>query len=189
MRFEFPPRIPDLMIEEIPTFPDAMQARERPDAGEYSLRFKVFHSPCVLLPLMFNMVFTAVLIILSHCLSADADIVHRSWSGAPGRRAGWTADHDRKRTEGVVGVTYSGDAVFGSRSIHGLAKMMGVAVEMCYIAGLSCPRKKKEIMCMPAANTRVAKAEIAAAHQRYEQVTKQTFWRDHQKNVISYHPC
>ena len=109
---------------------------------------------CVLFPLLFNIFFAAVLNVVFQRFSEEpailAELMHLKeppTSMEPG-----PAMHYVRRA--VWGMLYADDACIVSRSPQGLAKMMGVIVEVCRAFALTMSAKKTENMCTPLPRTR-----------------------------------
>ena len=68
----------------------------------------------------------------------------------------------------VWGMLYADDACIVSRSPQGLAKMMGVIVEVCRAFALTVSTKKTEAMCMPALRTPRTMVRVEAAGKIYK---------------------
>ena len=75
----------------------------------------------------------------------------------------------------VLGMLYADDACVVSRSPQGLAKMMGVIVEVCRAFSLTVSPKKTETMCMPPPRTMRTMVQVEAAGQTYKQVQSFTY--------------
>ena len=143
--------VPPQMIAVIRQFHDGMRACVRPDDGICSDLFEAeqgLRQGCVLSPLLFNIVFAAVLNAVLQRFSEEptilAELVHlkeTSTSMGPepamdyGRRAAW-------------GMLYADDAYIVSRSPQGLAKMIEVIVEVCRAFALAVSAKKTETACV-----------------------------------------
>ena len=75
----------------------------------------------------------------------------------------------------VWGMLYADDARIVSRSPQGLAKMMGVTVEVCRAFALAVSVKETETMCMPPPRTPRTMVQVEAAGQTYKQVQSFTY--------------
>ena len=126
---------------------------------------------CVLSPLLFNVFFTAILLVAREGFSKDAgklaDLIHlqeqRSKVGPETalkcvRRAIWW-------------MLYADDACIVSRSPGGLGRMMAVFVVVFGTFGLNISVSKTEIMCMPIPRAPGPKIVFNATGQQYCQTT------------------
>ena len=175
-RFGVPPR----MIKVIRTFHDGMRARVQLDAGDFSAWFNVcqgFRQGCMLSPLLFNIFFAAVIIVVLQRFVEDplivSDLVYLD--DAP------KGEDGRPRQEGTLemvrravwGMLYADDAGVMSTSPRGLTRMMGVIVVACQEFGLTVSEKKTEAMHLWSHPHTASNAlRIEAAGQRYEQTTE-----------------
>ena len=148
--------VPPQMLAVIQQFHDGMRACVRPDDGVYSDWFEVeqgLRQGCVLSPLLFNIFFTAVLTVVLQRFSGEpailAELVHLK---EPPTSIGPEPAMDYVR-RAVWGLLYADDACIASRSLHGLAKMMEVIVEVCRAFALTASAKKTETVCMPPPRT------------------------------------
>ena len=103
----------------------------------------------MLSPLLFNILFAAVLNVVLQRFSEEpailAELVHLKES--PTSMGPEPAmDYVRRA---VWGILYATDACTVSRSPQGLAKMMEVIVEVCGALALTVSAKKTETMCIP----------------------------------------
>ena len=148
-RFEVPPR----MIRVIRMFHDGMRARVQLDDGDFSAWFNVcqgLRQGCVLSPLLFNIFFAAVIIVVLQRFAEDplivSDLVYLDDApkGEDGRlmKEG-TLEMVRRA---VWGMLYADDAGVVSTSPRGLTRMMGVIVVACQEFGLTVSEKKTEAM-------------------------------------------
>ena len=168
-RIEVPPQ----MIAVIQQFHDGMRACVRPDDGVCSDWFEVeqgLRQGYVLSPLLFNIVFAAVLTVVLQIFSENpailAELVHPrkppTWMGPKP-----AMDYVRRA---VWGMLYADDTCKISRSPQVLAKMMEVIVEVCRAIALTMSAKKTETMCMPPLRTPRTAVQVEAAGQTYKQV-------------------
>ena len=144
-RFGVSPRI----IKVIRMFHDGMRARVQLDDGDFSAWFNVcqgLRQGCGLSPLLFNILFAAVIIVVLQRFAEDPLIV--SDLDAP------KCEDGRPRKEGTLemarravwGMLYADDAGVVSTSPRGLTRMMGVIVVTCQEFGLTVSEKKTEAM-------------------------------------------
>ena len=144
-RFGVPPR----MIKVIRMSHDGMRARVQLDDGDFSAWFNVcqgLRQGCVLSPLLFNIFFAAVIIVVLQRFAEDplivSDLVYLD--DAP------KGEDGRSRKEGTLemvrravwGMLYADDAGVVSTSPRGLTRMMGVIVVTCQEFGLTVSEKK-----------------------------------------------
>ena len=128
----------------------------QPDDGVCLDWFEVEQGPrkgCGLSPLLFNIVFAAVLTVVLKRFSEDkvilAELVHlkepqTSMGPAP------AMDYVRRA---VWGMLCANDACIVSRSPQGLAKITEVIEEVCRAFALTVSTKKTETLCMPPPRT------------------------------------
>ena len=175
-RFGVPPR----MIKVIRMFHDGMRARVQLDDGDFSTWFNVcqgLRQGCVLSPLLFNIFFAAVIIVVLHRFAEDLLIVSYLvyLDDAP------KGEDGRLRKEGTLemvrrvvwGMMYADDAGVVSTSPSRLTRMMGVIVVACQEFELTVSEKKTEAMHLWSHPQTASNAlRIAAARQRYKQTTE-----------------
>ena len=175
-RFGVPPR----MIKVIRMFHDGMRARVQSDDGNFSAFFKVFQGlrqGCVLSPLLFNILFAVVIIVVLQRFAEDPLIVSdlMCLDDAPKAKDG------RLRKEGTLemvrravwGMLYVDDAGVVPTSPRELTRMMGVIVVTCQEFRLTVSPKKTEAMHLwshPHTSSNALQTE--AAGQRYKQTTE-----------------
>ena len=157
-----------------------MRARVQLDDGDFSAWFNVCHGlrqECVLSPLLFNIFFAAVIIVVLQRFAEDrlivSDLVYlddapKSEDGRPRKKG--TFEMVRRA---VWGMLYADDAGVVSTSPRGLTRMMGVIVVACQEFGLTVSEEKTEAMHLwshpPTASNAL---RIEAVGQRYKQTTK-----------------
>ena len=175
-RFGVPPRI----IKVNRMSHDGMRARVQLDDGDFSAWFNVcqgLRQGCVLSPLLFNIFFAAVIIVVLQRFAEDpliiSDLVYLD--DAP------KGEDGRPRKEGMLemvrravwGMLYADDAGLVSTSPRGLTRMMGVIVVTCQEFGLTVLEKKTEAMHLWSHPHTASNAlRIEAAGQRYKQTTE-----------------
>ena len=163
-RFGVPPR----MIKVIRMFHDGMRARVQLDDGDFSAWFNVcqgLRQGCVLSPLLFNIFFAAVIIVVLQRFAEDplivSDLVYLD--DAP------KGEDGRPRKEGTLemvrravwGMLYADDAGVVSTSPRGLTRMMGVIVVTCQEFGLTVSEKKpRPCTCGPIPTQRRTRCEL-----------------------------
>ena len=144
--------VPPQMIAAIQHFHDGMRACVRPNDGVCSDWLEVeqgLRQGCVLSPLLFNIIFAVVLIVVLQRFSEDPAIfAELMYLKEPPTSMGPEPAVDYIR-RAVWGMLYADDACIVSRSPQGLAKMMGIIVEVCRAFALTVSAKKTETMCMP----------------------------------------
>ena len=171
-RFGFPPR----MIKVICMFHDCMRARIQLDDGDFSAWFNVFQGlwqGCVLPPLLFNILFAEVIIVVLQKFAEDplivSDLVYLD--DAP------KGEDGRPRKEGTLemvrravwGMLYEDDAGVVSTSSRGLTRMMGVIVVTYQEFGLTVSEKNTEaIHLWSHLHTASNALRIEAAGQQYK---------------------
>ena len=175
-RFGVPPR----MIKVIRMSHDGMRARVQLDDGDFSAWFNVcqgLRQGCVLSPLLFNIFFAAVIIVVLQRFAEDplivSDLVYLD--DAP------KGEDGRPRKEGTLemvrravwGMLYADDAGVVSTSPRGLARMMGVIVVTFQEFGLTVSEKKTEAMHLWSHPHTTSNAlRIEATGQRYKHTTE-----------------
>ena len=137
------------MIKVIRMSHDGMRARVQLDDGDFSAWFNVcqgLRQGCVLSPLLFNIFFAAVIIVVLQRFAEDPLIVSDlvclddAPKGEDGRpRKERTLEMVRRA---VWGMLYADDAGVVSTSPRGLTRMMGVIVVTCQEFGLTVSEKK-----------------------------------------------
>ena len=175
-RFGVPPR----MIKVIRMFHDGMRARVQLDDGDFSAWFNVcqgLRQGFVLSPLLFNIFFTAVIIVVLQRFPEDplvvSDLVYLD--DAP------KGEDSRPRKEGTLemvrravwGMLYADDAGVVSTSSRGLTRMMDVMVVACQKFGLTVSEKNTKPMHLwshPHTASNALRIEVAG--QRYKQTTE-----------------
>ena len=177
-RFVVPPR----MLAVIRQFHDGMQACVRLNDGGCSDKFDVgqgLRLGCVLVPLLFNMFFTAVLRVAEKRFLDDAAItdnmvqLQRKKEGKKKvtSRTGEVDGRRGKEGEGVQrlwGMLYADDAGIVSRSSEGLERMMTAIVTACSPFGLTVSEPKTELMCLETKRGGKVSFPINAAGQVYK---------------------
>ena len=159
-------------------FHDGMRARVQLDDGYFSAWFNVcqgLRRGCVLSPLLFNIFFAAVTIVVLQRFVENplivSDLVY--FDDAP------KGEDGRPRKEGTLeivrravwGMLYTDDAAVVSTSP--LTRMMGVIVVACQEYGLTVSEKKTEAMHLWSHPHTASNAlRIEAAGQRYKQTTE-----------------
>ena len=126
-------------------------------------------------PLLFNILFEAVLTVVLQGFSEDTvilgDEVHPK---EPPLSMGLEPALNYVR-RAVWGRLYADDACRISRSPQGLDKMMEIIVEVCRFFALSVSAKKTETMYMPPPRTSRMMVRVEAARQIYKQVQSFTY--------------
>ena len=161
-------------------FHDGMRTRVQLDDGDCSAWFNVCQGPrqgCVLSPLLFNIFFAAVIIVVLQRFAEDPLIVSdmvdlddapKGEDGRPREEA--TLEMVRRA---VWGVLYADDAEGVSTSPRELTRMMGIIVVSCQEFGLTVSGKKSEAMHLWShPNTASNALRIETAGQRYKQTTE-----------------
>ena len=131
---------------------------------------------CVLSPLLFNVFFAAILLVVLERFSKDAgilaDLIHREEQ--PSKVGPETALECVRRP--IWGMLYADDACIVSRSPRGLGRMMmAVFVEVFGTFGLTLSESRTETMCMPIPRATATKIVFDATGQQYRQTTSFTY--------------
>ena len=142
--------VPPQIIAVIQQFHNGMRACVQPYDGVCSDWFKVeqrLRQGWVLSPLLFNILFAAVLTVALQKFSEDTVILAELvYLKEPPTSMGSEPAMDCIR-RAVWGVLYADDACIVSRLSQGLAKMMDIIVEACRSFALTVSAKKTETMC------------------------------------------
>ena len=172
--------VPPRMIKVIRMFHDGMRARVQLDHGDFLAWINVcqgLRQGCVLSPLLFNIFFAAVIIVvLQRLIVSDLVYLDDAPKGEDGRpRKKGTLEMTRRA---VWGMLYADDAGVVSTSPRGLTRMMGVIVFTCQEFGLTVSGKKTEAMHLWSHPHTASNAlRIEAAGQRYKQTTEFVYLR------------
>ena len=169
--------VPARMIKVIRMSHDGMRARVQLDDGDFSAWFNVcqgLRQGCVLSPLLFNIFFAAVIIVVLQRFAEDplivSDLVYLD--DAPKGKDGKEGTLEMVR-RAVWGMLYADDAGVVSTSPRGLTRMMGVIVVTCQEFGLTVSEKKTEAMHLWShPHTTSNTLGIEAAGQRYKPTTE-----------------
>ena len=175
-RFGVPPR----MIKVIHMFHDGIRARVQLGDGHFSAWFNVcqrLRQGCLSSPLLFNILFAAVIIVVVQRFAEDplvvSDLVYLD--DAP------KCEDGRPREEGTLEMVrrvvwrmlYADDAGVISTSCRGLTRMMDVIVVACQEFGLTVSEGTTEAMHLRSHPRTASNAlRIEAAGQRYKQTTE-----------------
>ena len=172
--------VPPRRIKIIRMFHDGMRARVQLDDGDISAWFDVdqgLWQGCVLLPLLFDTFFAAVIVVVLQRFAEDPlivlDLVYLgdALKGEDGRpREERTSEMARRAVWGMLYADYAGVV---STSPPGFARIMDVIVVACQEYGLTVSEKKTEAMHLwSQPNTAASNAlRIEAEGQRYKQTT------------------
>ena len=129
---------------------------------------------CVLFPLLFNIVFAAVLNVVRQRFSEDpailAELVHLKEPSTS--MAEPVKDYVRRAVWGMLCVD---NAWIVSRSPQGLAKMVEVIVDVCRAFAITVSVKNTETICMPPPRTPRTMVRVETAGQIYKQVQSFTY--------------
>ena len=156
------------MIKVIRMFHDGMRARVQLDDGDFSAWFNVcqgLRQGCVLSPLLFNIFFAAVIIVVLQRFAEDPLIVpdlvylHDAPKDEDGRpRKEGTLEMVRRA---VWGMLYADNAGVVSTSPRGLTRMMCVIVVACQELGLTVSEKRpRQCTCGPIPTQRRTRFEL-----------------------------
>ena len=168
------------ITKAIRIFHDGMRARVQLDDRDFSACFNVcqgLRQGFVLSPLLFNILFAVVIIVILQRFAEDPLIVSDlvclddAPKGKDGRpREEGTLEMTRRA---VLGVLYTDDAGVVSTSPHGLTRIMEVLGVACQEFGLTMSEKKTNAMNLWShLNTASNALRIEAAGQRYRQTTE-----------------
>ena len=164
VRFGVRPR----MIKVIRMFHNGMRACVQLDVGDFSAGFNVcqgLQQGCVLSPLLFNIFFAAVIIVVLKRFAEDplivSDLVYLDDApkGEDGRpREKGTLEMVRRA---VCGMLYADDAGVVSTSPRGLTRMMDLIVVACQEFGLTVSEKRpRPCTCSPIPVQRRMRCEL-----------------------------
>ena len=152
----------------------------RSDDGRCSEWFEVaqgLRQGCVLSPLLFNVFFAAILLVVLERFNEDADIladlIHLQEQ--PSNVGPETALECMRRA--IWGMLYADDARIVLRSPRGLGRMMAVFVEVFGTFGLTISESKTATMCMPIPRAPATKIVFNATGQQYRQTTSFAYLR------------
>ena len=130
---------------------------------------------CILSPILFNVFFTALLLVAPEEFSKEvdilADIIHLQEQ--PSKVGPETALECAQRA--IRGVLYADDACIVSRSPRGLRRMMTVFVEVFGTFCLTISESKTETMRMPIPRAPATQTVFNATGQQYRQTTSFTY--------------
>ena len=170
--------VPPQMIAVIQQLHDGMRDYVRPDDDVCSDWFEVkqeLRQGCMLSPLLFNIFFAAVLIVVLQRFSEElailAELVHLK---EPPTSMGPEPAMDYV-CRAVWSMRYALDACIVSRSPQGLTKIMEVVVEVCRAFVLTVSVSKTETMCMPPPCTPRTTVQVEVTRQTYKQVQSFTY--------------
>ena len=162
------------MIAVIQQFRDGMRACVRPHDGVCSGWFELEQGQrqgCVISPLLYNIFFAAVLIVVFQRFSEDTVVLvelllHMK---EPPTSMGPKPVMDYV-CRAMWSMLYADDKCIVSRSPHGLAKIMEVIGEVFRAFALTVSAKTTETLCMPPPRTPRTMVQVEAAGQTYKQV-------------------
>ena len=165
------------MIKVIRMFHDSMRARVQFDDGDFSAWFNFYQGlrqGCLLLPLLFNIFFAAVIIVVLQrfaqgpLIVSDIAYLDDAPKGEDGRpREEGTLEMVRRA---VWRTLYADDAGVVSTSPRGLTRLMDVVIVACQEFGLKVSEKKTDAMDLWSHPTTASNTlRIEAAGQRYKQ--------------------
>ena len=141
---------------------------------------KVSGKDALLAPLLFNMLFTAVLRVAEKRFLADAAITdnmvqlqrkekgEKKGTSSTGKVDGWRGK-EGEEVQRLWAMLYADDAGIVSRSSEGLERMMTAIVTACSSFGLTVSEAKTEIMCLQTKGGGKVSFTINAAGQVYKQ--------------------
>ena len=127
----------------------------------------------MLSPLLFNIVFAAILLVALSILrfSKDADILtYLAHLQEQSSEFGPETALECVRRD-IWGMVYADDAYIVSRSPHGLERMIVVIVEVFGAFGLTVSESKMETMCMPTPRAPATQIIFNVTGQQYRQTT------------------
>ena len=173
-RFGTPPQ----MIEVIRQFHNGMRACVRSDDGRCSEWFEVaqgLRQGCMLSPLLFNVFFAAILLVVLERFSMNAgilaDLIHLQEQ--PSNVGLDTALKCVRRA--IWGMLYIDHACVVSRLLRGLGRMIVVFVEVFGTFGMTISESKTETVCMPIPRAPAAWIVFNATGQQYRETTSFTY--------------
>ncbi len=183
--------VPKKLIAIIRAFHDGMRARVRLDDGALSVWFPVkegLRQGCVLAPLLFNIYFSAVLMIAAQKIETDEvarNALIKIRSRLDVNPLSKKANRARESRQAIVRslwkMLYADDAGIASLDRECLSKMMTIIVQSCTLFGLSVSQPKTKTLCFEPRPKRGAAADaddsefemrIEASDQMYEQVKR-----------------
>ena len=164
------------MIELMRQFHDGMRACVRNDDGRCSEWFEGaqgFRQGCVLFPMLFKVLFAAILLVALEIFSKDAgilvDFIHLQEQLS--KVGPETALECVRRA--IWEMLYADDACIVLWLPRGLGRMMAVFVEVFSAFGLTISEIKTETMCMPisrASATKIAFYAMSGIYPSYSPV-------------------